>query len=116
MDMTGLIERALNIRAFYHRVISSNMANVETPGYKEQDIDFRTELDKQVQIDDKPIGGPQIDVKESPSDGLTGLDGNTVNLENQMVKLTENQLMFHSLVQVATKRFSMMKYIIREGK
>ena len=116
MDMTGLLERALNIRAFYHRVISSNMANVETPGFKEKDIDFRGELDKQLQFDDKTSGGPQIDVQESPSDGLSSLDGNTVNLENQMVKLTENQLMFHSLIQVAAKRFSMMKYVIREGK
>ncbi len=50
------------------------------------------------------------------SDGLTRMDGNTVELENETVKLTENQLMYQALVQLASKRFSMMKYVIGEGK
>ena len=37
-------------------------------------------------------------------------------MENQIVKLTENQLMFHTLVQVAAKRFSLMKFLISEGR
>ena len=45
LEIMGLLEKALDIRAFYHRILASNIANVETPGYKEKDIDFRKELD-----------------------------------------------------------------------
>ena len=111
MTTMNLIEKALNIRAFYHRVIAGNLANVDTPGYKEKDIDFKAELGKKM----SGIGG--IEVRErADCDGIGTIDGNTVNMENQMVKLTENQLMFHSLVQVATKKFSLMKYLISEGR
>jgi flagellar basal-body rod protein FlgB len=111
MTTMNLIEKALNIRAFYHRVIAGNMANVDTPGYKEKDIDFKAELGR------KMGGTGSIEVRErAECDGIGTIDGNTVNMENQMVKLTENQLMFHSLVQVATKKFSLMKYLISEGR
>jgi flagellar basal-body rod protein FlgB len=117
MDMVNLIEKALDIRAYYHRVISGNIANVETPAYKEKDIDFKKELDRNINSDEKRFMGDDIEVKESKNnEGLVGIDGNTVNIENQMVKLTENQLMFHSLVQVMAKQFSIMRYLIREGK
>ncbi len=117
MDMISLIEKALNIRSQYHRVISGNIVNSQTPGYKEKDVDFRREFDKNISTDMVGLGGGEVEVREvSTGDSLPGLDGNTVNLEDQMVKLTENQLMFHSLVQVAAKRFSLMKYVIREGK
>lgn len=111
MATMDLIERALNIRAFYHRVIAGNLANVDTPNYKEKDIDFRSELAR------KMDGVGSIEVREKTDhDGVGTIDGNTVNIENQMVKLTENQLMFQSLIQVATKRFSLMKYLISEGR
>lgn len=117
MEMVNLIEKALNIRTYYHKVISGNIANVETPGYKEKDLDFRNELQKQIGSSDKALKGSSIEVTESTAnDGLKSIDGNTVNMENQIVKLTENQLMFHSLVQVATKRFSLMKFLISEGR
>lgn len=106
-----LIEKALNIRAFYHRVIAGNLANVDTPNYKEKDIDFKAELAK------RTVGIENIGIRErTDHDGLGTMDGNTVNIENQMVKLTENQLMFQSLIQVTAKKFSLIRYLISEGR
>jgi flagellar basal-body rod protein FlgB len=117
MEMVNLIEKALNIRSYYHKVISGNIANVETPGYKEKDLDFNSELQRQITSGEKDLKGSSIQVTESgANDGLKSLDGNTVNMENQIVKLTENQLMFHTLVQVAAKRFNLMKFLISEGR
>ena len=118
MDVINLIEKALNIRASYHRMISGNIANVETPGYKEKDIDFRKEIERAINsgVDSSSIGSG-VEVTEKPeNDGLSSIDGNTVNVEDQIVKLTENQVMFNSLVQVAAKRFSMMRFLISEGR
>jgi flagellar basal-body rod protein FlgB len=118
MDMINLIEKALNIRASYHKVISGNIANVATPGYKEKDMDFRKEISRAIHSDtNSSVVGSGVEVKENPeNDGLSSIDGNTVSVENQIMKLTENQLMFHSLVQVAAKRFAMMRFLISEGR
>ncbi|MCX5813520.1 MAG: flagellar basal body rod protein FlgB [Proteobacteria bacterium] len=111
MDVVNLIERALTIRSYYHKVLAGNIANADTPNYKEKDIDFFEEIQK------KAISQKDIEVKEKAGDeGINGMDGNTVNFENQMVKMTENSMMYNSLVQVITKKFSMMRYMINEGR
>jgi flagellar basal-body rod protein FlgB len=113
MEMVNLIEKALNIRSYYHKVISGNIANVETPGYKEKDLDFNSELQRQITSGEKGLKNAGIEVRESPvNDGHVSIDGNTVSMENQIVKLTENQLMYRTLVQVAAKRFALMKFLI----
>lgn len=111
MEVTNLLERALNIRAQYHKVLSGNIANVETPNYKEKDIDFKAEIQKN-------MGSPNnVEIRESTDGDVIGsIDGNTVNMENQIVKMTENHMLFTSLVQVISKKFSMMKYVISEGR
>lgn len=111
MEVTHLLERALNIRAQYHKVLSGNIANVETPNYKEKDIDFRTEIQRS-------MAGPNtVEIRESTEGDVIGsIDGNTVNMENQIVKMTENHMLFTSLVQVLSKKFSMMRYVINEGR
>lgn len=119
MEIVDLIGKALGVRAFYHKVLSGNIANSQTPGYKEKDIDFKSELDKRVGgAAGKKTSGPSgYDIIENQgNDGFVSIDGNTVDLEGQTVKLTENQLMYQALVQIAGKRFSLMKYLIGEGK
>ncbi len=112
LEGIGLLEKALDIRAFYHRILASNIANVETPGYKEKDIDFRKELESATQ------DAVHIEVREKTTteDGIAAVDGNTVGLEDQIVKMTENTLMFNSLVQMINKKFSMIRYAINEGR
>jgi flagellar basal-body rod protein FlgB len=111
MDVVNLIEKALNVRSLYHKVLSGNIANVETPNYKEKDIDFETEIQKQM------AGTSSIQVKEkTEDDGMNSIDGNTVNIEKQMVKMTENSMVYSSLVQIINKKFSMLKYAITEGR
>jgi len=111
MDTLSLLEKALNVRAYYHRVLASNIANVETPGYKEKTIDLKAELDKP----GNDVRNIEVTEKEEP-DGSNALDHNTVSMEEQMVKLTENNMMFDAFVQLIGKKFSMLKYVINEGR
>jgi flagellar basal-body rod protein FlgB len=111
MEVTNLLERALNIRAQYHKVLSGNIANVETPNYKEKDINFQSEIQRNIGSQNN------VDIRESTDGDVIGsIDGNTVNMENQIVKMTENHMLFTSLVQVISKKFSMMRYVINEGR
>ncbi len=112
MEIIGLVEKALNVRAFYHKVLSSNIANVETPGYKEKDINFNEALESKI-----TPSGTGITVREKTEyDGVNSTDGNTVNMEDQITRLTENNLYFTSLARVISKKFAMMRYAITEGK
>ena len=111
MGVIDLIEKALDIRVFYQKILASNIANAETPGYKEKDLDFKKELEKAAS------GPAQFEVTEKePSDGIAAIDGNTVGMEDQVVKMTENTLMFNSLVQMINKKFTMIRYAINEGR
>ncbi len=111
MEVFSLVEKALNIRAHYHKLLAGNVANVETPNYKEKDIDFLRTLESNIQRTE------DIKVSEKEEyDGLNSVDGNTVNMEDQVVKMTENSLLFNSLTKIMTKKFATMKYIITEGK
>ena len=118
MQIVDLIGKALSVRAFYHKVVSANIANSETPGYKGKDIDFRNELDKRTGLTGPTSEGSQdyTITENDTGDGFKRMDGNTVELENETVKLTENQLMYQALVQMASKRFAMIRYLIGEGR
>ncbi|HEY3277584.1 MAG TPA: flagellar basal body rod protein FlgB [Syntrophorhabdaceae bacterium] len=111
MEVLGLVEKAMNIRAFYHKVLAGNVANVETPHYKEKDIDFNRALETNMRkVEDIQVG------EKEDYNGLNSTDGNTVNMEDQVTKLTENNLYFNSLTKIMTKKFAVMRYIITEGK
>ncbi len=110
MAVIDLLEKALNIRSLYQRVISTNLANVDTPGYRDKDIDFKKELEGQM------TGSREIEVTTSRGDSVDPLLGNSVSIEDQMVKLNENSLYYSALVQMVSKKFSLMRYVINEGR
>jgi flagellar basal-body rod protein FlgB len=112
MEISNVLEKALNIRGYYHKIIASNIANVETPGYKEKDIDFGAELEKSLS---GSTGTIEVREKSNPS-GVDGIDGNSVTMEDQIVKMTENTMMFNAFVQLINKKFSMLRYAINEGR
>lgn len=112
MGIIDLVEKALDVRVFYQKILASNIANVETPGYKEKELDFRTELQRVAQ---DGSAGVQV-TEKTEGEGSYSIDDNTVDMENQIVKMTENTLMFNSLVQMINKKFSMIRYAINEGR
>jgi flagellar basal-body rod protein FlgB len=112
MDVIKIMEKALNVRARNQNVIASNISNVDTPGYKEKAVDFPKELERQLG-QSKDV---EVHVVDRPSEGYERLDENSVNLEEQVMKMTENSLYYDALVQTIAKKFSMMKYVISEGR
>lgn len=112
MPLLDLVGRALSIRTKYHKVIAANIANVDTPGYKEKDIDFRKELDRNM----ARSGSAEVEETSPDTMGFSALDENTVNVETQVMKLTENNLYYDALVQTLSKKLSLMRYIINGGR
>ncbi len=123
-----MLEKALDIRHSRHKLIASNIANAETPGYRAVDISFEDELRRQtgkkgsivmVGTDPRHItpgaaGMSSVRIVESPS-GPEGLDGNTVNLESEMVRLAENSLMYNISTRLIKRKFKSLMNVIKEG-
>ena len=118
-----LLKKSLDLHLQKNSVISSNIANVDTPGYKAVDLKF----DEQLQ---SAIGtGNQIKMKATQKKHFTAdikqidkvkptvseendparPDGNNVKIEKEMSKLVETQLMYNSIVQAMTKRGGILR-------
>lgn len=102
----------LDVSAFRTGLITSNMANIDTPGYRARDINFREELER--------AEGPMQFAEFSPAAfevrGLAARpDGNDVSLEREGLLLAETQLRFQIGVQVLKTEFHEISSAINGG-
>jgi flagellar basal-body rod protein FlgB len=122
------INQNLNLRLQQQNVISGNIANADTPGYKAKAMSFeqamRDALDngdgvKLETSDSEHFGskGPeavQADVYDDPN-GIESLDGNTVDRAGEMAKMKENQILYNASIETLRKKLGMLEYGITEG-
>ena len=118
-----LLGKSIDLRAKNQNLISSNIANAETPNYVPKSLVFENELQGALKGGHKgtpavtnprhiPLKGTNDrlesvagQVVETPSKS-PGKDGNAVELENEMTKLSENQIMYNASVQILSKKFA----------
>ncbi len=127
---TAALGTALNMRLMKQNLISSNIANAETPGYHAKKIDFEEALSRALDIDGLrgmstssaehySVGGKSAkvrpDIYENP-EGAINNDGNTVDLEREMSSLTENSIMYKAALQLINKKLAAIRYAVTENK
>lgn len=128
----NLVAKNLDLRAKNHLQIAANISNTETPGYIPKSLSFEQELKGAMKsgaalqvtshnprhIPLKGMAGRVEEVqgtlKEVPSNDM-GRDGNGVDLEREMGRLAENQILFNASVQILSKKFEGLKYAVRGG-
>lgn len=126
---TVLYERALDVRSGIHETIASNMANEETPGYKARHLPFPETFEAVLQgkgllgsriTHPRHMGvgsdGNQIFQHTIKEEAGAGIDGNTVNLEQEMTLMAENTLLYMAVSQFLDGRFEGWKKAIDEGR
>ena len=113
------LTRGLEFTSRRHEVLTKNVANLETPGYRAQDVAFDDYLNAmRPAATDGSMPGPATAPGEPEaqvvyaSDGPARDDGNDVNLDHQMARLAENTLFNQTLVNLLTARFNAMKQAI----
>jgi flagellar basal-body rod protein FlgB len=124
----GGLKTAMDLRLVNQNVISSNIANADTPGYKAKKTEFEGALRQVLGVDDQlPMEGadPEHIVVRSTDpvspaivedmNGIESLDGNTVNRSEEMAKMAENQLLYDAAAEMIKKKIGMLKYSISEG-
>jgi flagellar basal-body rod protein FlgB len=104
---------ALTLREQRHEVLASNLANVETPGYRAKELEFKTALQEvfAATAADEPR---QVTPSEDGA-ALPRADGNTVDLDIQMAKLAENGTSYVALARVLGHRVTLLRQAI-EGR
>ncbi len=104
-----ILENMMDVASFRQKILASNIANADTPGYKARDISFQAELGK-------ALNGSKgsYNVFESEP-AMVSRDGNTVSIDTEMTKVAENQLIYNSAAQIISMKFRMMKDVAKAG-
>lgn len=129
-NTVSFLSRALDMMSERHKLLSSNIANQDTPDFKAKDINFIDEL-RAVQSS----GGVQNITRTNPmhisgnaglnSSGAnitnrpesnSGYDNNSVNVELEMANMAQNSILYNASAQVISTKFKMISNAIREGR
>ena len=120
---------SLNFRQMRQELISSNVANADTPHYKAKRIDFEAALSRALDVDGQ-MGMKTTDEKhyDVGSGGLNNLhpeiyenpnqvmseDGNTVDREEELAKMAENKILYDATVRFLNKKLGLLKYALED--
>lgn len=118
-NYVNVLDKAADASWIRNEVISNNIANVDTPNYKRQDVEFESYLLAQLEGANssslkKTVAGMDLDSLTSTiytdSNSLSyRLDGNDVDIDTENVELASNQLKYQALVSSISNEFSMIK-------
>ena len=121
------LEQAINLTQKRHSLIAGNISNLDTPGFKAKDIDFKAALAKAMESSEgsNPVktDSNHFDIGLNPGDSTTEpfeeeaeFDGiNWVNIDTEMNKLAENKLMYRASVEALMRKMTLLKEVLKEG-
>lgn len=112
VQMMSQLMQAAEVR---HRVISQNIANVNTPNYLARDVEFEAELAERLKAGDA-AGIHRIQPEVRLQEGLvTRADGNNVDIDREIGRLNKNSLLYQTYSQVTAAYYDSMRRAIRTG-
>jgi flagellar basal-body rod protein FlgB len=133
-EIYQILEKSLNAAAQQHKLISNNIANVETPGFKTSEVVFQSKLREILDSKEKdylplkvthpnhiPII-PDLKIEDIEPEIITRTettsrnDGNNVDIDLEMSKLAENTTYYSTIAQLMTLKLSTLKDVITEGR
>ena len=119
-----LLENVIDYAALKHKVISRNIANIETKNYKRETVDFRQVFNDNLQPrlevkNDKHFSSPNDLNKfkvtiDSSKENFSGI--NNVNIDEEMAELAENTLLFKFAAKKIGDYYKNIQNIIRGGR
>jgi flagellar basal-body rod protein FlgB len=128
-----LLELSMRVRGARHEILSANIANADTPGFRPRDLDFQSVIRSAMELDDHPISREeQMDQMlaatvsmEAAVDELPGgnrrhgeerFDGNSVSLDREMALFNENALSYEANLTLFSRTLAKLRYVISDGR
>lgn len=125
MEVTTALSDALgqylDLTSEQMKLTASNMANVDTPGYKTEGFNFDKEFLRQLQTSAGTDGLTGLTGAQAPVEAVDGLvarpDGNNVSMDREGMQLAKSQLQFRLGVELLKREYSnVMSAIHAEAK
>lgn len=107
-----LLEKFLDLATTRQSLLVSNIANVDTPGYRTQDLDFRGEMVRALSQDP---GMPLIPVVRDVPGLLSRPDGNNVSVDREGLLLAELQLKYQAATQAMRAEFALIHSAVSDA-
>lgn len=125
----AVLSRALDYRSANHSIISGNLANIDTPGYRPKELLFDKELKKALKRTSIPISSTnQKHFPSSPEelsrkkafavvekDAQVG-ESNQLNIDMEMAQMAQNNLLYEASVRLLSKRFEALRLAIESTR
>ncbi|MCD4743016.1 MAG: flagellar basal body rod protein FlgB [Desulfobacteraceae bacterium] len=122
-----VLSNSLDISAKRHNLITSNIANMDTIGYKPKDLDFKKTLKRAMttlappdmtQTHKKHFAG--VNVNSFSMNGTNSEDVDiyhldSVNIDTEMTHLVENNIKYRTSTEMLLRKMDKLRYAIREG-
>ncbi len=109
------LSQLMNASEMRQRVISHNLANVNTPGYQRLDVEFEEALAAHVKAGrsaSSSVPAPHIVEQQ----GLTARnDGNNVDIDKEVIELNRNAMLYQTYSQILASRFDMLRRAAHRG-
>ncbi len=121
--MTGAVEtvlqsalRGLSLR---QQVTADNIANADTPGFRARQVRFEDKLDAALGRSGSTFAsldsatGPTVEVAEGQT---AKLDGNTVDMDQQLLAMTDTTMRYNSVARALSQRLALYNTVITDGR
>jgi flagellar basal-body rod protein FlgB len=109
LDPIGVqLERYMDLLSLRQKLVASNIANADTPGYKTRDIDFQREF--------QAVLNGNTPVPEEVAGLETRNDGNNVSMDREARLLAENAMRFQLASSLMRARIQQVRSAIQEGR
>ncbi len=122
-DYINVLDKAADASWTRNEIIANNIANVDTPGYKRQDLNFEDELERALGHSRyKTMDAKVADLKEkhlearvvSDYDGFSyRTDGNNVDIDTENVTLAANQIKYQGLMSSISSEFTNLQSVMK---
>jgi len=111
-SIVDLIEAGIRAENFRQRAIANNFANLETPGYRRVDVEFKELLaacsDSPEQVDFSKVEPQTYEPRQTP----VGANGNDISMELEVGQMIKNSLRHKAYIRLLSKKYSQIELAI----
>ncbi|AZR74906.1 flagellar basal-body rod protein FlgB [Anoxybacter fermentans] len=118
--------------ALRQKILANNVANVDTPNFKRQDINFYAQLKAMMKesspggflplartnikhLEGRPGSNAKGGFKVIQTTGRVREDGNNVNIDVEMAKIAENNIYYSTLASLVARKYKLLERVITKG-
>ncbi len=125
--LLGNLQQVLSVRLRQHGLSASNIANSSTPENKAERVDFASAFGRIFDATSDDVALQRTDPRHMSAGGGSAVptetiaapawseDGNSVNAEEEMMILAENNLQFNATVELLSRQLALLEYAASDG-